>query len=158
MTFETAEELLRQPGRWQHLDAAELVQLVSVGSWLAALKDDEALEEGFESLYAYAVENLDAGTRRQVVADLGELLEAFGREHGTCPVNVLRHPLLSDPDFGVVSTAALVAAQTMPLTGEDPLTGPDWSWDLRWRRPMLTGRERSSPGSRRLARPRSSHS
>jgi hypothetical protein len=124
MTFETVEELLGHPGRWPHLGEAELVQLVSLGSWLAALKDDATLEERFESLYAHVVENVDAGTRRQVVAHLGELLESFGREHGTCPVNVLRHWLLSDPDFGVVSTAALVAAQTMPLFDEDPLTGP----------------------------------
>jgi hypothetical protein len=59
MTFETAKELLGQNDRWEHLDEAELVQLVSVGSWLAALEDDEAREERFESLYAHAVENLE---------------------------------------------------------------------------------------------------
>lgn len=124
MTFEKAEKLLREPEQWPQLDETELIQLMTVSSWLVAIKDDAGLDENFERLYAYVVDNLDPDTRRGIVADIGETLEAFGREHGTCLVTVLRAWLLSDPDWGVVSTAALVAAQVMPLTDEDPLTGP----------------------------------
>jgi hypothetical protein len=124
MTFESVEELLMRPDKWPHLSEPELVQAASLGSWLTAVKDDANLEENFESFYAHVVENLAADTRRQIVADLGELLEAFGREHGTCPVSVLRHWLLTDPDASVVSTAALTSAQVIAPTEEDPLTGP----------------------------------
>jgi hypothetical protein len=124
MTFEMAEDLLGRPNDWPNLSEGELVELASLGSWVAALRDDAGVEEGFESFYAFVVENLAAHTRRQIAANLGEHLEAFGREHGTCPVSVLRHWLLSDPEAGVVSTAALTAAQVMPPTDEDPLTGP----------------------------------
>jgi hypothetical protein len=124
MTFETAKDLLGRPDEWPNLSEDDLMQLASLGSWVAALTDDEGVEESFGALYAYAVESLPAHTRRQIAADLGTVLEEFGREHGTCPVNVLRLWLLGDPDPGVVSTAALAAAQVMPPADEDPLTGP----------------------------------
>lgn len=124
MTLETAEELLGHRDGWPHLSESDLVRLALVGSWLVAMKDDEDLRESFAAFYAHVVENLDPKTRREAVADLGEQLEAFGREHGTCPVTALSQWLLSDPDFGVVSTAALIAAQVMTLTDEGPLTGP----------------------------------
>lgn len=130
MTFELAQKLLARPKRWPKLSEPDLMQFVSFASWVVAVKDDAGLDESFDSLFGYVVENLAPGTRRQIVADMGEMLEAFGREHGTCPMNVLRHWLLTDPDAGVVSTAALTAAQVMPLTEEDPLTGPKLVLDI----------------------------
>jgi hypothetical protein len=57
MTFETAKDLLGRPDEWPNLSEDDLTQLASLGSWVAALTDDEGVEESFGALYAYIVEN-----------------------------------------------------------------------------------------------------
>ena len=123
MTFQEAETLISTPRRWSKLTDAGLEELTKRACWLAAVKDDAALEAAVGALYEYVVETLGPDVRLQIVANLGETLEEFAKEHGTCPVTVLGHGLLSDPDFTVVSTAALDVAQLTEATGDDPLAG-----------------------------------
>jgi hypothetical protein len=124
MTLRDAEKLISKPRRWPTLTEAELEELIKTACWLAAGSDDATLQAAVGRLYEHVVGTLGPDVRRRIVGDLGETLEQFGRTHGTCPVAVLEHWLLSDPDFGVVSTAALESAQLMDTSDQDPLYGP----------------------------------
>ncbi len=124
MTLKEAEKLISKPRRWAKLTEAELEELIKTASWLSATSDDAALDAAVGRLYHHVVETLPPGVRRGIVGDLGEMLEHFARTHGTCPVAVFQHWLLTDPDFGVVSTAALDAAQLMATSDDDGLAGP----------------------------------
>lgn len=124
MTLRDAEKLISKPRRWPKLTDAELEELIKTACWLAAANDDAALDDAVSRLYGHVVGTLGSDVRRHIVDDLGETLEEFARAQGTCPVTVLAHWLLSDPDFGVVSTAALNAAQLMEASEDDPLAGP----------------------------------
>jgi hypothetical protein len=124
MTLQDAERLISKPRRWPGLTTGDLEELIKIACWLAAVKDDVAFNDSVGRLYEHVVGTLGPEVRRRIVADLGEKLEEFARAQGTCPLPVLAHWLLSDPDFGVVSTAALDAAQLMEASEDDPLAGP----------------------------------
>lgn len=130
MTLRDAEKLISKPRRWSKLTDAGLEELIKMACWLAAVKNDAALETGVGRLYEHVVETLPPGVRLRILAELAETLEAFARAHGTCPVTVLGHWLLSEPDYTIVSTAALDAAQLMETSDDDLLAGPKSIMDL----------------------------
>lgn len=130
MTPAGAKELVSRPDRWPQLTAAELEELIKAACWLAGTTDAAPFKAAVGQLYEHVIGTLPPETRRQIASDLGGTLEEHARTHGTCPVRVLHHWLLTDPHPDVVSTAALACAQVMKATEEDPLRGPRTVLDI----------------------------
>lgn len=130
MTPANAKKLLSRPARWPQLTAPELEELIEAACWLAGVSGDAPLKAAVGRLYEHVIVTLTPEVRRQIASDLGGTLEEHARTHGTCPVRVLHHWMLTDPHPDVVSTAALACAQVMKATGEDPLRGPRTVLDI----------------------------
>ncbi len=118
------DKVLSDPRRWRTLTAAELGDLLKFGCVVYGTTADDTRAVQVSQLLAHVVETVPVESRRQVVVDLGAMLEDYGRAHGVVPVGALFPFVLDDPDFVVISTASLQVAQLMPLQDGDPLTGP----------------------------------
>jgi hypothetical protein len=88
-------------------------------------------QEAVSSFYEFARERLHPSQRAHVVTSLARLAESWGRTDGTHQLGqAFVAVMLLDDDDAVVSTAALEAAQVMPLENGDPMTGPRAVLDL----------------------------
>jgi hypothetical protein len=118
------DRLLFQPARWSQLSENELIDVLSWGCATYVGVKNDVRSEYLHRLYAHAVETLSPRTRAQVAIDLMRPLEQVARVSGWGHSTAMAPFLKLDPDFVVVSTAALQAAQLMEPIDGDPMTGP----------------------------------
>jgi hypothetical protein len=123
--MDTLGATLAKPRSWTRMDAGTLDE-----SLMLALVGFCAGHEGFGQeavarFYTFAQERLPPSQRAHIVTRLGRLAEAWGRKEGSQPLGQAFVAVMHlDDDETVVATAALEAAQVMPLEGDDPMTGP----------------------------------
>ncbi|HEY6362521.1 MAG TPA: hypothetical protein VIX63_15515 [Vicinamibacterales bacterium] len=117
-------KLLSDPQRWPALTTSELADLLKFGCVAYGTTADDDQFAQVSQLLAHVAEKAPVGIRQELVVDLGSMLERYARARGAAPMGALFPFVLIDPDFVVISTAALHLAQLMPLQDGDPLTGP----------------------------------
>jgi hypothetical protein len=107
-----------QSDRWAHLDDAQLERLfffacVHYGRTCAPQDIVQLMQ-----LYPLVAERLGVTVRTQVLLAVNDVVE-----QGTITVNAFLPFIQMDPELGVISSAALDFAMSMPLHDGDPLTG-----------------------------------
>ncbi len=108
-----------QPGAWDALDTDELLLVVfQLALYYGATREPEAgtsLATAYERLAVAA----PAGERMELLERLAEAVRA-----GSTSVVALLPFVQREPDSTVVQAAATSFASLLPLTGDDPMTGP----------------------------------
>jgi hypothetical protein len=117
-------KLLSDPQRWPTMTPSQLQDLLKFGCIAYGTRVDDARFAQVSKLLALVVQKASVEARLEIVVELAVLVERFGREHGAAPVGALFPFVFEDPEFVVISTAALHLAHLMPLEEGDPLTGP----------------------------------
>src|SRR5262245_60044251 len=107
------DRLLTHSRKWSVLTEDQLTELLSWGCATYIGVNDEIRSEYLHRLYAHSVNTLTPAARARVVVRLMRPLEQMAREDGWGHPTAMVPFLKLDPDFVVVSTAALQAAQLM---------------------------------------------
>jgi hypothetical protein len=116
---------LAKPRSWTRMDTAAVEE-----SLMLALVGFCAGHEGFGQeavarFYAFAQERLHPSQRAGLVTRLARLAETWGRREGSQPLSQAFVAVMHmEDDETVMATAALEAAQVMPLEDGDVTTGP----------------------------------
>jgi hypothetical protein len=112
-------DLWQQPDRWAHLDDDQLAQLTLFGCLHYGRISDEQDVGPLRQLYQLAAERLTIPMRHELLVSVNDAVE-----RGTVNCNAFVPFIHVDPAIGVISSAALNFAMTMPLQDGDPLSGP----------------------------------